>query len=343
MLLGGALLGFLVSVVLVFLGAGAPGAPAAQLATPTATPTATISKVMATLTVTRTIATATPTPTPMPARVPPTATPTPVPPTPTLTPTPTPSQAVLAGRIGDYVWYDRNRDGLQDSDEPGVHNIPVRLFAGDNLVGTTKTDDNGIYGFPVVGPGTYLLEFVAPEANGFTLRDVGSDDEIDSDADPTTGRTIEFGYEAGDNQMKWDAGLLYCMSCHPPTRTPTPTPTPTATPTRWHVITPGTCEVKATFSEGQGPCGYPETFETLLEITVSEDSVTFFQPSTGDRVSGPINPDGSLTARSETEEYSGKLKKLNGDCWCEGDYYSYMGDCGLFEYRKWGCEPISNE
>ncbi|WIB36495.1 SdrD B-like domain-containing protein [Curtobacterium sp. MCJR17_043] len=41
---------------------------------------------------------------------------------------------VVAGAIGDRVWSDRDGDGLQGADEPGVEAVDVRL---------TGTDDSG--------------------------------------------------------------------------------------------------------------------------------------------------------------------------------------------------------
>jgi fimbrial isopeptide formation D2 family protein/uncharacterized repeat protein (TIGR01451 family) len=58
------------------------------------------------------------------------------------------------GSIGDYVWFDRNADGVQDAGEPGLPNVEVTVrWAGsdgvfgtaDDLVFTDTTDANGAY------------------------------------------------------------------------------------------------------------------------------------------------------------------------------------------------------
>ncbi|PTK52549.1 hypothetical protein BUZ33_12995, partial [Staphylococcus haemolyticus] len=48
--------------------------------------------------------------------------------------------------LGDYVWKDTNRDGIQDSDEKGIQDVTVTLKDGNgNVIGTTTTDENGKY------------------------------------------------------------------------------------------------------------------------------------------------------------------------------------------------------
>lgn len=96
-------------------------------------------------------------------------------------------------KIGDFVWADRNRDGLQDPDEPGVADVKVTLKDGaGGTVGTTTTDDKGKYGFEKLKDGTYQVCFAVPAGFTATRRDAGGDDR-DSDADPggcTAPRTV---------------------------------------------------------------------------------------------------------------------------------------------------------
>ena len=40
---------------------------------------------------------------------------------------------VIPAALGDYVWIDLNRDGIQDPDEPGVNGVRVRLYTVDDL------------------------------------------------------------------------------------------------------------------------------------------------------------------------------------------------------------------
>jgi hypothetical protein len=137
--------------------------------------------------------------------------------------------------LGDRVWEDRNGDGQQDADEPGVAEVTVRLhgyFADElpedaRVIGETKTDAEGRYRFDIP-PGTYRLEFMLPSGYSFTQQDAGSGDENDSDPDPSNGQTATF--EFNSESSNWDAGLLKASAAtEPPPEEPTVTPDGTAT------------------------------------------------------------------------------------------------------------------
>ncbi|MCO6400316.1 MAG: DUF11 domain-containing protein [Verrucomicrobia bacterium] len=111
--------------------------------------------------------------------------------------------------LGNYVWDDLNRDGIQGGTEPGVSNVTVRLYdAASVLIGTTTTDATGFYSFTNLIPGVYSVEFILPPSYEFTLQDQGSDDALDSDADPITGATIQTTLVSGENDLTWDAGIF---------------------------------------------------------------------------------------------------------------------------------------
>lgn len=67
--------------------------------------------------------------------------------------------------LGDRVWLDADRDGVQDVGEPSFPGVTVRLLdAGGALVGTTVTDADGRWRFDLLEPGTYALELgLTPE------------------------------------------------------------------------------------------------------------------------------------------------------------------------------------
>jgi protocatechuate 3,4-dioxygenase beta subunit len=97
-----------------------------------------------------------------------------------------------APSIGDRAWHDLDHDGVQDSDEPGFANLPVRLYREGELtpLASTTTATDGSYEFVGLQPGRYLVEFSLPPEYFFTIRDAPeADDATDSDADPATGRT----------------------------------------------------------------------------------------------------------------------------------------------------------
>jgi hypothetical protein len=112
--------------------------------------------------------------------------------------------------IGNFVWNDLNKDGLQDAGETGVAGITVRLYStgSETPIAETTTDDQGIYSFPSVNPGDYFVEFVLPTNVTISPLDVGGDDEVDSDVNPATNRTAIFTVPVFTTDLRWDAGLL---------------------------------------------------------------------------------------------------------------------------------------
>ena len=110
--------------------------------------------------------------------------------------------------IGDYVWNDINRDGINDIGELGIPEVIVNIYYGNGtFLNTTTTDITGYYLFYNLSPGDYFIEFILPEGYFFTIQDSGIDDELDSDADTTTGQTITTILKPGDNDIRWDAGM----------------------------------------------------------------------------------------------------------------------------------------
>ncbi len=108
--------------------------------------------------------------------------------------------------LGDRVWDDMNRNGMQDENEPGLAEVTVHLLdcAGAAL-DTTVTDWDGRYQFSNLQPGDYKLHFVSPAGYEPTQWNVGSD-AMDSDAD-AHGATICTTLSAGETDLTWDAGL----------------------------------------------------------------------------------------------------------------------------------------
>ncbi|MBX7240394.1 MAG: carboxypeptidase regulatory-like domain-containing protein [Bacteroidia bacterium] len=111
--------------------------------------------------------------------------------------------------IGDYVWYDENRNGIQDGTENGVAGVTVTLYDNNgNPVSSAVTDGNGNYLFVNVIPGTYTLGFgTYPDGMLFTAQNQGPDDS-DSDVNSTTGMTSSFTVASGDYNLSFDAGLI---------------------------------------------------------------------------------------------------------------------------------------
>ena len=68
------------------------------------------------------------------------------------------------GAIGDRVWVDTDADGVQDLGEPGIPSVTVNLLADPagtgnytSLVATTQTDAAGLYNFPGLDVGAYVV------------------------------------------------------------------------------------------------------------------------------------------------------------------------------------------
>lgn len=111
--------------------------------------------------------------------------------------------------IGDYVWFDENMDGIQDTSESGMADVMVDLYnCDDSLIASTMTDADGMYMFDSLDAGNYYLMFTAPDGYMFTLMDQGSDDALDSDVDPETGMTECFEVAADQAYPDYDAGLV---------------------------------------------------------------------------------------------------------------------------------------
>ncbi|MGF7118589.1 SdrD B-like domain-containing protein [Methanobacterium oryzae] len=116
--------------------------------------------------------------------------------------------------LGNRVWMEITKNGLQDANEPGVAGVTVNLWTNVNnapgiIIKTTTTDANGNYLFTNIVPGTYWLQFVLPNAISswiFALQNQGTDDAIDSDAD-ANGIAGPIELISGEVDLTWDAGL----------------------------------------------------------------------------------------------------------------------------------------
>ncbi len=170
---------------------------------------------------------------------------------------PTRDAHVVANRIGDYVWNDLNKDGAQDTDEPGVPGVRVTLDGtdkhGDTIHVTTTTGPDGRYLFTSssqAGQDAGTLDLVSggyhvtfdpaslPPRASFTLRRAaGVDAASDSDADRTSGVTQDITLpdptptDADGENLTLDAGIIVAPPpVTPPSVTPPPVTPPVANP-----------------------------------------------------------------------------------------------------------------
>ena len=112
-------------------------------------------------------------------------------------------------QIGNFVWNDTDRDGIQDPGEMGVSGVVVYLLdPAFSILKTDTTDANGEFTFDKVSAGNYRLQFVnIPSGYVFSPKDQGTDDEKDSDPNVGTGVTDIFSVSANQSDLSRDAGI----------------------------------------------------------------------------------------------------------------------------------------
>ncbi len=122
---------------------------------------------------------------------------------------------VLFASLGDYVWHDRNLNGMQDFGEEGIQSVTVRLYDANTkvFVKSTVTDINGFYLFTNLIPGDYYVKFDVPSGWLVTTANQGPDYK-DSDVDNSNGTntTASTQLSQGEVDRTWDLGLYKCTS-----------------------------------------------------------------------------------------------------------------------------------
>ena len=115
------------------------------------------------------------------------------------------------GTVTTFVWDDQDGDGIQDSGEPALANVSVNLRNGTNTgtLQTVNTDVNGLAVFTNVAANVdHRLRYSLPTGHAFTAADQGSDDALDSDADPTSTVTATFKLtQGGQSYTQMDCGM----------------------------------------------------------------------------------------------------------------------------------------
>ena len=128
------------------------------------------------------------------------------------------------GSIGDWVWLDINKNGIQDNNEPGIAGDTVRLKNAAGVVIKTRiTNSMGYYLFDSLAAGNYSVVFPTTLTssganNGATLTSqyAGLDSTIDSDPNPSTGITALISLASGQNRTDIDAGYIPACTVTPP-------------------------------------------------------------------------------------------------------------------------------
>ncbi|MBW3133464.1 SdrD B-like domain-containing protein, partial [Staphylococcus chromogenes] len=127
--------------------------------------------------------------------------------------------------IGDYVWEDTNKDGVQNREEKGLTGVTVILKDKEgNEVNRTQTNEEGKYLFTNVKNGDYVVEFETPEGYEATKENAGSK-ELDSD-----GQVVNVKVE-GSNNYTIDSGFVKTGVPNTPPTTPEEPGVPNTPPT----------------------------------------------------------------------------------------------------------------
>jgi hypothetical protein len=133
-------------------------------------------------------------------------------PLPTTSPATTGISSSLPVTIFGIVFHDSNNNGYFDiatNNETGVGNVQAALFTCDgSILLTTKTDDNGMYGFSDLSSGSYQVKFVPPEGYSVSSVWTGSNANVNNNADPATGSTVCQSYFPGDSENMLDVGMI---------------------------------------------------------------------------------------------------------------------------------------
>ncbi len=116
--------------------------------------------------------------------------------------------------IGDRVWLDENKNGIQDSGEVGIKDIEVELLNGDGTPTglKSKTDASGNYKFTSLRPDSYQIRVVVPAGFAVTKKDQNSDNSKDSDIDLQSLISEVVTLHSGENYQDLDAGVYSTSS-----------------------------------------------------------------------------------------------------------------------------------
>lgn len=119
--------------------------------------------------------------------------------------------AFRTAKIGDFVWFDTNENGLQDTDESGQEGVTISLLEIPSLteIDQITTDATGFYTFENIVPGSYVLRATIPDTGILTLYNEFGE-TINSDFFKTgdTLTTLPFNLISGEESLAVDLGLV---------------------------------------------------------------------------------------------------------------------------------------
>jgi serine-aspartate repeat-containing protein C/D/E len=78
--------------------------------------------------------------------------------------------------LGNYVWIDADKDGVQDANEVSLSGVKVDLYKISSCTAdlsgvlmTTTTNASGFYLFTGLDAGSYKVKFTLPNGYEFTM------------------------------------------------------------------------------------------------------------------------------------------------------------------------------
>lgn len=112
--------------------------------------------------------------------------------------------------VGDFVWDDLNRNGIQDQDEPGIENVLVTLNdCNGTLLSETITSTTGAYSFDDIAPGDYII-CTDYDNQDYTATIVGAGSiDSDSDFDTSNPNTCSACFNLEPNLTRGDIDFGY--------------------------------------------------------------------------------------------------------------------------------------
>ena len=110
--------------------------------------------------------------------------------------------------IGDRLFIDANKNGIQDANETGISGAKVTVYRADGtVVREVTTGADGRWIVDTLDAGSYYLVYTLPNGYDWTTSKVGSDDGLDSDVDGS-GRTRTITVTSGQRVDSLDAGVV---------------------------------------------------------------------------------------------------------------------------------------
>ena len=124
---------------------------------------------------------------------------------------------IVGSSLGDLVWYDKNKDGVQDPGENGIAGVKVHLLDGsgnpvnDPTTGQpyiVTTDADGKYSFEKLNHGEYQVRFEPLEGYAVSPKESGGNSATDSDVNTDSNITDTITLGVDEDNPTIDMGLF---------------------------------------------------------------------------------------------------------------------------------------